>query len=275
MLLMSDVIDANIEVHEALLAAGEYQKSPHRRPENIAKVARKINEQTYGDKVIKHLDIGCGDGFIFDCYRNAKMQFGVDASSGMLMEAQKKFPDIEFLLASAYGLPFSDCEFDLVTCYSFLDHLENRTQCYKEVLRVLRPGGKFFFGLSPNSRFISSFADLNFSNIGNLHSEKVIKIEKQKALENGNHYLTSFGISADALSVCEPGKTVDGGLDPTAECNLLYKLGCRDIKFEMDWIVGQNKLSKDAISVLNRALPFSIAAFKYFDLFGTKHKNHG
>ena len=67
---MSGVIDANIEVNEALLAAGEYQKSPHRRPENIAKVARKINEQTYGDKVIKHLDIGCGDGFIFECYEN-------------------------------------------------------------------------------------------------------------------------------------------------------------------------------------------------------------
>lgn len=267
---MENIIKANIEVHETLLASGEYQKSPHRRPENITKVSQKIEQITNGEKVRKHLDIGCGDGFIFECFRNAELQFGVDVAAGMLKEARKKFPSVEFTKSNVYDLPFGDNEFDLITCYSFLDHLKTRSLCYKEALRVLKPGGKFFFGLSPNSRYISSFADLNYSAVGALHTSEIIEIEKQKALENGEHYLTSFGISAEALSLCEPGKTIDGGMDPTTECALLSKLGFSDVVFEMDWIIAQNKLDHETVRILHEALPFSLAAFKYFDMIGSK-----
>ena len=44
------------------------------------------------------LDIGCGDGFVFETFCNANIQYGVDASKGMLTRASEKFPNIKSMI---------------------------------------------------------------------------------------------------------------------------------------------------------------------------------
>ncbi len=50
-------------------------------------------------------------------------------------------------------LPFDDDTFDLVTAYSFLDHLADHVAMIREAFRVLKPGGMLYVDLIPNRSF--------------------------------------------------------------------------------------------------------------------------
>jgi SAM-dependent methyltransferase len=48
---------------------------------------------------------------------------------------------IDFREGSAYGLPFPDATFGLITCIEVIEHLERPFEGLAEVRRVLAPGG--------------------------------------------------------------------------------------------------------------------------------------
>ena len=149
----SKVIDANKKVHSILVTSGEYARSPHQKHENKERVSKKLALLCNSDTVIRHLDVGCGDGFIFDCRPMRWSSMGIDVTNEMLEACKRKHPDIALQMGEAESLPFDNETFDVVTCYSFLDHLENSALFYQEAYRVLRPGGKVYFGLNPNRKF--------------------------------------------------------------------------------------------------------------------------
>lgn len=94
----------------------------------------KFRDGRYSDKV---LDVGCGTGFVSQLYPNFDI-IGIDISDGML----EKNPYV-WKKASAESIPFSDNHFDFVVCRSLLHHLEVPSIGLKEMVRVLKPGGKF------------------------------------------------------------------------------------------------------------------------------------
>lgn len=51
--------------------------------------------------------------------------------------------------ASLYELPFVDNSFDLISANMVVEHLEHPDRAFREVERVLRPGGRFLF-VTPN-----------------------------------------------------------------------------------------------------------------------------
>lgn len=85
------------------------------------------------------LDLGCGEGY----YTHALAQhfpelkvWGLDISKTAIRYAAKRYPSIEFSVASAYQLPFVDQSFDaLVRIYA--------PSQASEIRRVLKPGGLF------------------------------------------------------------------------------------------------------------------------------------
>lgn len=54
---------------------------------------------------------------------------------------------VTFRQADALALPFSDREFDAVTCQFGVMFFPDRTAGYREALRVLKPGGRFVFSV--------------------------------------------------------------------------------------------------------------------------------
>ncbi len=70
-----------------------------------------------------------------------------DISPDMLRVAREQLKDssIDFRIADAQQLPFSDNSFDLVLCQHGLMFLPDKLKGYKEVFRVLKPGGRFIF----------------------------------------------------------------------------------------------------------------------------------
>jgi SAM-dependent methyltransferase len=59
--------------------------------------------------------------------------------------ANKCAVDIRVVRASAENIPFEDCKFDLVLAFSVMEHVTNLDASLSEIMRVLKPGGIFWF----------------------------------------------------------------------------------------------------------------------------------
>ena len=94
------------------------------------------------------LDVGCGSGILIQkllsLKRNMKL-YGLDITPKMVEVAIKKFTNnsnVEITLGSAVKMPYKDDSFDYVTCASSFHHHPNPFQSIKEMVRVLKPGGR-------------------------------------------------------------------------------------------------------------------------------------
>lgn len=109
------------------------------------------------------LDAGCGEGYYSAALYRALVQggkaprmAGVDLSKHALRRAAKREKAIEFAVASVYDLPVADRQADLlVNCFSPL--------ALEEFLRVLRPGGLYFY-VVPGARHLWELKEVLYPN---------------------------------------------------------------------------------------------------------------
>jgi ubiquinone/menaquinone biosynthesis C-methylase UbiE len=105
------------------------------------------------------LEIGAGTGFFTLNLMQAGMARSAvvtDISQGMVDVAVRNGRslglDVEGRVADAEALPFADGEFDLVIGHAVLHHIPDLDLAFREILRVLRPGGRFVFCGEPTER---------------------------------------------------------------------------------------------------------------------------
>jgi ubiquinone/menaquinone biosynthesis C-methylase UbiE len=104
------------------------------------------------------LELGSGTGF----FLLNLMQAGViakghvtDLSPGMVDEARRNGADlgldVDGRVADAESIPYDDASFDLVVGHAVLHHIPDVELALREVLRVLKPGGRFVFAGEPTT----------------------------------------------------------------------------------------------------------------------------
>ena len=105
------------------------------------------------------LEIGAGTGFFVLNLMQAGLTSSAvvtDISPGMVEVAVRNGAalglDVSGRVADAESLPFEDGEFDLVIGHAVLHHIPDVELALREVLRVLRPGGRFVFCGEPTQR---------------------------------------------------------------------------------------------------------------------------
>jgi ubiquinone/menaquinone biosynthesis C-methylase UbiE len=79
-----------------------------------------------------------------------------DLNAPMLDIARTKFrpgEDVEFQPADAMALPFADGSFDAVVCQFGVMFFPDKESSYREVHRVLAPGGRYFFSVWDSHRY--------------------------------------------------------------------------------------------------------------------------
>ncbi|OQX70738.1 hypothetical protein B6D52_03590 [Candidatus Parcubacteria bacterium 4484_255] len=92
----------------------------------------------------KIVDIGCGKGRFCRKLRDKGFNVtGVEPSKELIEIAIKNNKDIKFIQASATNLPFRNNTFDFLICVEVLEHIPDTERAVKEMMRVLKEGGRF------------------------------------------------------------------------------------------------------------------------------------
>jgi ubiquinone/menaquinone biosynthesis C-methylase UbiE len=149
---------ANILYHD--WEAGSYDEkwsiSYDERCVTYARERFELIAGTGGRPYGRALEIGSGTGF----FLLNLMQAGVaktgsvtDISPGMVEVALRNAAglglDVDGRVADAETIPYPDASFDLVVGHAVLHHIPDVETALREVLRVLKPGGRFVFAGEP------------------------------------------------------------------------------------------------------------------------------
>ncbi len=111
----------------------------------IAREDQLLNEWLEPFDNDKVLNLGCGEGRFME-----HADFGIDHNEEIIEAAQKKYPNLDFIVADATQTNFPDVSFDVVFSLHMFTEMdkENIKIIFKEVHRILRPKGRFIFNIS-------------------------------------------------------------------------------------------------------------------------------
>lgn len=116
-------------------------------------------------KVIRFLDIGCGEGYVLvDAHRKGWQVYGVDIYDSRLDIAKNR--DISFLKGNIDQASFPDDFFDCIYLDSVLEHLKDPVALLREVNRILRPDGVLYLGIPNEDSLFNDAKRLIFTILG-------------------------------------------------------------------------------------------------------------
>ena len=155
------------------------------------------------------VDVGCGGGYLSTRLAHAGAQvIGIDSAPGAIKAAKNKARLDEltatYHVGSAEHLNFGNEVFDLVMCTDVLVHVDDPRVVLREMLRVLKPGGRLFFSSINRTwaaRFIMIALAENMLRVvpkGTHDWEKFIKPTELSL------WLRQFGTRVDRLSGIGP-----------------------------------------------------------------------
>ncbi len=126
--------------------------------DKYARMMRRIPR----DSKQRVLEIGAGTGIYTKfLVKDFNTVVATDADADMCRQTKTLVPEAEAQVADACHLPFKDRSFDGVFGVSILHHVPDRVQAFREVARVLKPGGWFAFcepnALNPFSLLVQTY----------------------------------------------------------------------------------------------------------------------
>lgn len=91
------------------------------------------------------LEVGCGTGCdLLQFAKHGADAYGIDVTPEHLKLARQRVAGAaQVLFGDATSIPFASCAFDYVYSHGVLHHIDNREKAVGEIIRVLRPGGRF------------------------------------------------------------------------------------------------------------------------------------
>lgn len=129
-------------MHMALNASGTFEKAGYEGQADLV-------EKRFTDSTVDVLEIACGNGFNLALLakRNPKRTFfGIDLVPSQVdrgIAALQPFPNASAAVGDFQALSLPDCSQDFVFVVESFCHATDLPRAFREVYRVLRPGGLF------------------------------------------------------------------------------------------------------------------------------------
>lgn len=99
----------------------------------------------YVENDVKVLDLGCGNGRVYDLLKSKDVDYlGIDNSSGLIDRARENYPKARFEIGDMVDLDLPDNSFDIIFSIASFHHIPGkklRKQAVKEMHRVLKKDG--------------------------------------------------------------------------------------------------------------------------------------
>jgi len=152
--------ETNLQAYDAPEVAAHYAALDYLTP------CERLLFETYIPAGSAVLDLGVGGGRTTSYLASRAWRYvGVDYAAAMVKACQKRFPDLEFVVADAANLSaFPDASFDAVVfAFNGIDYVlpdESRLSCLRHIHRVLKAGGVVIFS-SHNARAVLMWRDWN------------------------------------------------------------------------------------------------------------------
>jgi SAM-dependent methyltransferase len=145
---MSDLEVAAAKAYEALFV-----------PALFGEWASKIVDAAGLSAGQRVLDVACGTGVLAReaIRRTGGHVAGLDPGAGMLAVARELAPEVDWRQGRAEALPFADQSFDVVVSQFGLMFMD-RDRAIREMLRVLRPGGRLVVAVWDSLENIPAYA---------------------------------------------------------------------------------------------------------------------
>jgi SAM-dependent methyltransferase len=190
--------------YQALAAA--YAKHRRAHPGVVEAIVRAIQEHAYRDV----LEVGCGSGNYLEAIGalSGVRIAGIDPSSAMLDQLATRLPSAETRIGAGESIPYPDASFDLVYSVDVIHHVTDREACFREALRVLRPGGRIV-------TVTDSGSDLERRVPLTSHFPETLEHERRRypAIETLGEEMTSAGfrdLRQDAVELAYPLTDISG-----------------------------------------------------------------
>lgn len=191
----------------------------------------------------KVLEVGCGAGGIAKAikkYRPDLDIYAIDISKKQIQIAKKNNNGANFLLGSAYKIPFKNNFFDGVVMFDVLEHLDDPNLCVKEIKRVLKHKGLFslftpiegnilsvhgfiynLFNFNPKEKYGGHVQNFNYSDVKNILERNKLNVVNKNYY---GHYFNQLVDYSYFLLLSINGKNTSGSVESMLHNNGGFKI---------------------------------------------------
>jgi SAM-dependent methyltransferase len=135
---------------EKTIESYKFELNDIRKPHSPIEFACNTFPHNIKNKKILIVGLGLSCGYVYDfLFKGAGEIFGIEPNISYL-RIQKKHAKIlginpnNFSCDVAESLPFNDCTFDFIFCYTVIEHVQDVRKSLLEMHRVLNPGGVLY-----------------------------------------------------------------------------------------------------------------------------------
>lgn len=105
---------------------------------------------------LKVLDFGCGKGNLVNAlFEEGYDTYGCDIEEYWMTNSTVDATKFKLIPLAPYTLPYPDNYFDVVISITVMEHAQNKEEIFKEIHRVLKPGG-YSMHLFPSKWYLPS-----------------------------------------------------------------------------------------------------------------------